>query len=104
MTIRLEDGHITVAGDANYEAELERLVRGALATVTGQAIATKIRAHGNVLLAQDYPGMDRRELNDETTDGRTKGLVSVAGVDIVFSEKQIRAISFPPSDQAAGHG
>jgi hypothetical protein len=29
---------------------------------------------------------------------------NVAGVDIVFSEKQIRAISFPSSDQAAGHG
>jgi hypothetical protein len=77
MTVRLEDGHITVTGDANYELELERLVRQALATQTGRAVATKIRAHGNVLLIQDYPGMDRRELNDETTDARTKGLVVI---------------------------
>jgi hypothetical protein len=110
MTIRLEDGHITMAGDANYEAELERLVRRALATVTGQAIATKIRAHGNVLLAQDYPGMDRGELNDETTDGRTKGLVVIGfhPYDInvgtfVFNGRPVAATWVQAFSRAPGH-
>ena len=110
MTTRLEDGHILVDGDANYEAALERLVRQTFASQTGRAIATKIRAHGNVLLTQDYPGMDRRELNDETTDARTKGLVVVGfhpydinGGTFVFNGKPVSKTWVRAFSRAPGH-
>jgi hypothetical protein len=79
MTTTLDNGKIKVAGDADYELEVSRIVTTILNTQTGQAIATKIRAHGEVLIDEDYPGTDRREVNSEFEPGKSSAKLAIIG-------------------------
>jgi hypothetical protein len=48
-----------------------------LSSVTGKAIATKIKAHGQVLITDDYPGMDSREINSDFQPSRSSKKLGV---------------------------
>jgi hypothetical protein len=48
-----------------------------LSRVTGRAIATKIKAHGEVLITDDYPGMDSREINSDFQPSRSSKKLGV---------------------------
>jgi hypothetical protein len=67
MTKVLDDQGITVSGTSRaYEEEIVRILeKMILNSFTGKAIVTKIKAHGAVLITDDYPGIDRRELNSD---------------------------------------
>jgi hypothetical protein len=81
MTKRLDQGEITVSGTSDaYEDEVSRLVTNMiLTTVTGRAIATKIKAHGEVLITDDYTGIDSRDINSEFKPGLSKRNLGIVG-------------------------
>jgi hypothetical protein len=79
MTKSLDEGQIKVSGSSEaYELEVVRIVTGMiLSSVTGKAIATKIKAHGEVLITDDYPGMDSREINSDFQPSRSSKKLGV---------------------------
>jgi hypothetical protein len=81
MTTSLDDGEIKVSGSsAAYEEEISRIVTNALLTsVTGRAVATKIKAHGEVLITDDYPGIDSSDINSEFDPSRTSKNLAIVG-------------------------
>jgi hypothetical protein len=72
MTTTVDQGEIKVAGDAAYESEVSRIVTNIFNTQTGRAIATKILAHGEVIITDDYPGIDTRDINAEFDPAKSK--------------------------------
>jgi hypothetical protein len=60
----LEHARIVINGDNAYESEVRRLVDRILATKTGQAMDSKIRAHGWAVISQG----DSHEANARTTE------------------------------------
>lgn len=101
MGIVLGEGAIRVSGTStNYDSDVAQIVRGLLATQTGRAIATKIRTHGTVLIADDYPGKVWGEYNAEFDpalgNNKTLGIVvfhpqdgTVTTPKIFFKGKEI---------------
>jgi hypothetical protein len=101
MTKSLDQGQIKVGGSSQaYDDEVARIVSGAILTsVTGRAIATKIKAHGEVLITDDYNGIDSREINSDFQPGLSSRKLGIIGfhphnrrlntVDIVFNGKPI---------------
>ena len=81
MATSLDEGQIQVSGSsAAYEAEVSRIVTNAiLSSVTGKAIAAKIKAHGNVLITDDYPGIDRNDINSEFDPSRSSKNLGIVG-------------------------
>ena len=101
MTTVLDQGEIRVSGtSASYDSDVARIVNGLLATQTGRALATKIRAHGTVLIADDYPGKVWGEYNAEFDpalgNNKTLGIVvfhpqdaTITTAKIFFNGKEI---------------
>ena len=79
MTKSLDQDQIKVSGSSEaYEVEVSRIVTGMiLSSATGKAIATKIKAHGEVLITDDYPGMDSREINSDFQPSRSSKKLGV---------------------------
>jgi hypothetical protein len=81
MTRSLDQGRITIGGTStDYDLEVERICNDMILTsVTGKAIAFKIKAHGTVLITDDYPGFDSREVNSDFEPGRGSKKLAVVG-------------------------
>jgi hypothetical protein len=77
----LDQDQIKVAGSSEaYEVEVARIVTDMiLSSVTGRAVATKIKAHGEVLITDDYPGIDSRDINSEFDPGRSSKNLGIVG-------------------------
>src|SRR5215467_6510716 len=103
MTISLDQDQIKVAGSSEaYEVEVARIVnQRILSSVTGRAIATKIKAHGEVLITDDYPGIDSSDINSEFEPSRSSKNLGIVGfhphnshlntVNVVFNGTPISA-------------
>jgi hypothetical protein len=81
MTRTLDQDQIKVSGSSNaYEVEVARIVTGMiLSSITGKAIAKKIKSHGEVLITDDYPGIDSREINSDFQSSRSSKKLGVIG-------------------------
>jgi hypothetical protein len=81
MAKSLDDQAITVSGSSGaYEEEVVRILeKMILNSFTGKAILTKIKAHGTVLITDDYPGIDRRELNSDFQPGLSSKKLGIIG-------------------------
>jgi hypothetical protein len=81
VTKSLDDQGITVYGSsAAYEEEVVRILqKNILNSATGKAIAYKIKAHGSVLITDDYPGIDRKELNCDFQPGLSSKQQGIIG-------------------------
>lgn len=103
MTQSLDQGQIKISGSSKaYEVEVARIVTYMiLSSVTGKAIATKIKAHGEVLITDDYPGIDSRDINSEFDPGHSSKKLGIVGfhphnnrlntVQVVFNGSPINA-------------
>jgi hypothetical protein len=80
MSKTLDDGQIQVISPTvGYEEEVSRIVTKVLTTTTGRAIAAKIKEHGNVMITDDYPGIDPTEVNSEFDPALSSKKLGVVG-------------------------
>lgn len=100
MTKVLDQGQIRVSGSSQkYDEEVSRIANVVLRTVTGKAIAVKIKAHGEVWITNDYNGIDSREINADFQPSLSSKKMGIIGfhphnhrlntVDVVFNGNSI---------------